>query len=480
MRKPLYIFLLFCLTVVLIDCKKDTGPNNFGDFPPEVGKIMVYKCATAGCHNNLSYAAAANLNLSTWNDLFKGSSSGSSVIPYRSDFSSLCYFINSFPELGPINYPSMPFNATALSYEEVKTIKDWIDAGAPDIKGNIKWTDNPNRSKYYVVNQGCDVVTVLDSETQLPIRYITVGNNPGNIEVPHIVKISPDQKYWYVVFLASNLLQKFRCSDDVLVGQVSLGSNMDWNTIVITDDGKKAFCVAWTGNGHIASVDLEKMKLIRNYGGFPFPHGVALNGTNDTIYVTAQSGNFIFKLDTAFNNSEQISIQPGFSPNSISSLDPHEIILSPDKKKFYITCQKSNDIRVFDIATKTISDIIPNIYYPQEMVLSPAKNKLYITCTYDTTSFTGAYGTVVCLDLSNLSVQKNKVGFMPHGVGINESKNVLYVASRNILSSGPAPHHSSVCSGRNGFINYIDLNSFQVSNKRTEISVDPYAIGVRN
>jgi hypothetical protein len=46
------------------------------------------------------------------------------------------------------------------------------------------WSDNPNRKKYYVLNQGCDVVTVFDAETQLPMRYITVGNIiPGTLKV---------------------------------------------------------------------------------------------------------------------------------------------------------------------------------------------------------------------------------------------------------------------------------------------------------
>ena len=64
-------------------------------YPTNVGTIIVNKCATSGCHNNLSYVNAANLNLSTWDELFKGSGlTGAVVIPYRPDFSSLCYFTN--------------------------------------------------------------------------------------------------------------------------------------------------------------------------------------------------------------------------------------------------------------------------------------------------------------------------------------------------------------------------------------------------
>jgi len=473
-------FLKFIIPIVLLFafsyCRKDKGLTNYGNYPNEVGKIMVNQCATTGCHNAASAEAASGLNLSTWSDLFKGSRSGSPVIPYSSRFSSLCYFINSYNDLGPVNLPTMPINGEKLSREEVQTIKNWIDAGAPDVNGNIKWSDNPNRKKLYVINQGCDVVTVFDSETQLPMRVIDVGVDPNNIESPHMVKVSPDGQYWYVVFTNSDKLQKFRCSDDQLVATVSLGANYDWNTMILTDDGKKAFCVAWAINGHIAAVDVEQMKLIRNYGGYTQAHGVALNAANDMIYVTAQFGNYIYKLDTAFNNVWQISLN-GLPPNGASSLDPHELLLSPDKTKFFVTCQNSNEVRVLDIASETVTHVIPTGTYPLEMAIHLPTNRLFVTCEYDTNA--GANGSVEVINMSTYSTQNIKVGFLPHGLAVDESKKVLYVASRNIFSNGPAPHHTAMCAGRNGFINFIDVNTLQILKKKTEVSVDPYGIAYR-
>jgi DNA-binding beta-propeller fold protein YncE len=373
----------------------------------------------------------------------------------------------------------MPFNADKLSREEVKTIKDWIDAGAPDLNGNIKWSENSQRKKIYVTNQGCDVVTVFDAESQLPMRYITVGKDPGTIEVPHMVKVSPDGQFWYVVFVNANILQKYRCSDDVLVGEANLGLYFDWNTITISDDGTRAYCVSWVSNGRIASVDLTKMKVINNFGGYFFSHGVALNGTNDTLYVTGQTGNYIMKIDTSLATTSTISLQNGFPPSTTSSLDPHEIMLSPDKQNLFITCQKSNEVRVYNIPLNTVTHIIPVGTYPVEMDLSPATNKLFVTCMEDKASFPGFHGSVSRIDITTFSEMRIQVGFMPHGIAVDENKGLVYVASRNLLSSGPPPHHSSVCNGRNGFISFIDLNSFTLKPKRTEISVDPYSVAVR-
>ena len=153
----------------------------------------------------------------------------------------------------------MPLNKNALTRAEVQTIKDWIDNGAPDIDGNIKWSDNPNRKKYYVLNQGCDVVTVFDAVTQLPMRYINVGNQPNAPESPHMIKVSPDGQYWYVVFVANNILQKYRTSDDSFVGEVSLGAYQSWNTITISDDSKRAYCISWQNASRLAVVDIEHM-----------------------------------------------------------------------------------------------------------------------------------------------------------------------------------------------------------------------------
>jgi YVTN family beta-propeller protein len=470
--------LLLCL---FFSCRKDKGELTFGNYPADVGKIISLKCATSGCHNSQSYLAAAGLDLSSWESLFNGSNSGSPVIPFRKDFSSLCYFINTYSDLGIVNTPAMPLDKSPLSREEVTTIMDWVQAGAPNINGDIKWADDPNRRKVYVTNQGCDVVTVFDADTRLPIRYITVGANPTAIEVPHIVRVSPDGQYWYVVFVGASLIQKFRCSDDSFVGQCALGGNYDWNTLTISNDCKRAYCVAWTSNGHIASVDIENMKLLHNAPGFNYPHGIALNASQDTMYVTANTGNFIYRVDTGFTDAAQISIDPGFLPSTVSKIDAHEITISPNRKSFYITCQKTNDVRVLDIATGSITAIVPTGYYPQEMSICYSLNKLYVSCPYDTTSQVGKQGSITEIDLNNFTAKPPLlVGYMPHGIGVDEKNKMLFVASRNLYTTGPAPHHSSVCGGRNGFVNFVDLKTFTVLGKRYELSADPYGLGVRN
>jgi len=377
-------FILLVGSLFLFDCRKDKALANFGNYPNDIGKIMVLKCAVSGCHNNNSYMAAAGLNLSTWDDLFKGSNSGSPVIPFSSKYSSLCYFINTFtPDstYGPINYPTMPYNAPRLSHDEYMSVKNWIDQGAPDVNGAVKWADNSSRKKIYVTNQGCDVVTVFDAATQLPIRYINVGRLPKYTESPHMVKVSPDGQYWYVIFTGSSYMQKYRCSDDAFMGEVNLSNFLDWNTFIMSDDGTKAYCVAWFSAGRIASVDLVNMRMINILFPLSFPHGVALSPNNDTLYVTAQQSNYIFKVDTSLMSYPTQSISLNGSPiTNLSSLNPHEIVLSPDKQNYFITCLGSNEVRMFNIATQTVTKTFSVGTLPLEMSFtSKSKHRFYVT-----------------------------------------------------------------------------------------------------
>lgn len=477
-------WLILFLTLLIASCRKEVGKASYGNYPYEVGKIISNNCAVSGCHNAQSYLAASELNLESWESLFKGSVSGSPVIPFSSRFSSLCYFINTYADLGPQNVPRMPLNRNVLSFDQVKTIKDWVDAGAPNINGEFRWPKNSLRKKLYAVNQGCSVVTVIDAETQLPIRYIDVGNKGGS-DTPHQVRVSPDGLYWYVIFVNNNILQKYSCISDELIAQIPLtpamagtGSSdaLNWNTFVISGDGKRAYAVSWSESGAVAALDLEHNKLL-HYMAFVYnPHGVALNGNEDKIYVTAQQGNYIMEIDTALKTRNNLSLENGLPPNPNSILDAHDILLSPNRHDLWITCQASNQVRVYNLTAAAVTSILPCGTFPQEIVYSSSKDMYYVACTNDT-SARGSWGSVTRLSASNqLDRQNMACGFQPHGICVDESNKLIYVLSRNQSSKGPPPHHSSQCAGKNGFMNFIDLNTFKVLEKKYELSVDPYFI----
>ncbi|MGZ4090119.1 MAG: YncE family protein, partial [Bacteroidia bacterium] len=245
----------------------------------------------------------------------------------------------------------------------------------------------------------------------------------------------------------------------------------NWNTFIISNDSKRAYCVSWQPAGKVCAVDLENMKLLHFLGGYSNPHGVVLNSSQDKLYVGAQSGNYISEIDTAFSGSNDIQI------GSVE-LDVHDMILSPNNNDLFITCQKTNEVRVFNIPTQSVTAVIATGQYPQEIVYSPSTQQYFVSCTYDST-YSGSIGVITRINASGYSTSIIKCGFQPHGIAIDENRKLIYVLSRNVQSNGPAPHHTSQCNGRNGFVNFIDLYNFKVLDKKYELSVDPYFIAAR-
>jgi DNA-binding beta-propeller fold protein YncE len=295
-----------------------------------------------------------------------------------------------------------------------------------------------------------------------------------------MIKISPDGQYWYVVFVANNILQKYRTSDDSFVGEVTLGTDINWNTLTISNDSKKAYCVSWQANSRLAIVDVENMLLLNNVGGgnFTDAHGVALNKNNDTIYITRQTGNYIYKIDANLNNGFQEISLDGNTPNQTSSLNPHEIIFSQDGLSYFVTCQNTNQVRVFNTAGDNLLQIISTGQYPLEFAISNARNKLYVSCQDEPGTTTNLKGSVTVIDMITLQSTNFSVGYQPHGLGIDEANNILVVASRNIQINGPTPHHTGVC-GRNGFVSYFNINTMQLLSKKTEVASDPYSVAIK-
>jgi len=476
-------FFLALFTIFISSCTKDVGRVKLDPtehlYPEQVANILITKCATSGCHNSKSKEAAAGLNLETWNTLFEGGKGGAVVIPYRTDFSTLLYYTNSYNQFGTIQLlPKMPLNGDSLTTSEIKVLFDWIKSGAPNSKGEIKFGNEPERKKLYVANQGCDVVTVFDAKTMLAARYVDVGETRA-IEAPHMIRVSPDNKHWYTSFIGGGFFQKHTTTDNTLVGRVNLGFG-SWNTFAISSDSKTAYVIDWSSSGKIAVVDLDAMTSTVHLG-FVFPHGSALSKNDSVLYVTSQMGNFIYKINfNDFSNPKSVTLNNTTNPNFSSDLDPHEIIFSPDESNYFVTCQASNEVRVMQTSNDSLLAVIPTGKFPQEMSISKTYPYLFVSCMEDNNSNEQELSSVLVINYQTFKVVKSiYAGYQSHGVAVDDEHKRVYVANRNILSTGPSPHHQGVCSGRNGYVTAISLITLEpIKQIKAEVSIDPYGIGI--
>ncbi|RYD55114.1 MAG: hypothetical protein EOP56_17240 [Sphingobacteriales bacterium] len=492
------IRLSFVLTsLVLINaCKHKptttTPITEYGNFPEPVGKIFVSKCATAGCHNDKSQEA--DLIMSSWEHLFSGNAAnGAPVVPFSTDYSSLLYFINPDSSLGVVSEPLMPRDAPPLSREEYLTIRDWVAKGAPDKNGNVPFSSKPDtRQKIYLTMGGCDLIGVIDAETKTLMRYIKVGKDDTRTENPHNVKFSPDGRYAYVCFSnGGDYLQKIDASTDQVVGEVNINyggsGSSSFNVLTISPDGKQVLVSDWVEQGKLALVRTEDMTLQRIYNPAELrsPHGVAANATFDTFFVTGQSGNTMYRISANGRDFKRISIVEGREWADAAypgSPNPHDLIMTPDYSRYFVTCEATAEVRVMDAHTDKLLKVINVGAKPQELAISPKTKTIFVTCMEDMPDGTGKFrGSVYAINYEDYTTKVITGKFaQPHGIAVDEQNGILYVASTN--TSGPPAHHVSACAGNNGYYQLYDLYSHKplsVNDRRYEVSVQPYSAATR-
>ena len=115
--------------------------DDISGYPPEVKEILVKKCATSGCHNEISKETAGGISFETWNSMFEGGNGGAVTIPYRPDYSVTMFFVNTDSTRGISLLPTMPYNSAPLSFAEYSVLKDWIAKGASDKNGFVKFSE---------------------------------------------------------------------------------------------------------------------------------------------------------------------------------------------------------------------------------------------------------------------------------------------------------------------------------------------------
>ena len=480
MKKYIAISLLLAaLVYTVISCKPSSSNNVLtadGNYPPEIAKIIMNKCAISGCHNAASYLNSDSLLLDSWEHLFQGSGHGSVVIPYNTLYSVLLYRTNTDPTLGLTIVPSMPFSADGktppLTKTEYLTLSNWIAKGAPDKYGNIPFaSDADTRQKLYLTEQGCDLVSVIDAKSMLVMRYIPVGMDPSRTESPHSITVSSDGMSVYVCFYASDYIQKIDTRTDTVVASIKIGSFLpgggggSWGIISTSPAADTAVYVTNYQDVPSGAIDIMRANPFQDEFHFSnsalkFAHGLGSNYNFDTLFITAEYGNCIYKfarkaLDTFPQQDpvKKISIDrnPITEVHNTTTPDPHEIEMSPDYSKYFVTCQNTNEVRVMDAYADTLIAVIPVGIFPQECAMSnkPETPYLFVACMLDVSTHPGATGSVYVINYNTLQVVSVIYGDFarPHDVAVDDRDGLIFIPSQNSDPSGPPPHHATACGG---------------------------------
>jgi YVTN family beta-propeller protein len=104
-------------------------------------------------------------------------------------------------------------------------------------------------------------------------------------------------------------------------------------------------------------------------------------------------------------------------------LNPREMVLSPNGLRLYVMCEASDEVRVVDLDSGKIRQVIAVGHMPRGISLSPDGQQIFVANSWD--------DTVSVIDASSLKVVRTlPTGFEPNSVVTDREGKTLYVANR--------------------------------------------------
>lgn len=485
--------------VLAIACERVEAPPlvQESQFPEPVAKVLLRRCA--GCHGGKGAQplpmmmdmsdgfptdkapTLEGLNFARWDSMFYGPSREIPiVIPENPDWSNLLWKVNIDPTRGPVSEPPCPplrpDSLNRLSEEEIETLRAWIAAGAPNAAGRRPWEERkqtPHR-KVFVCASGSDLIAVYDADTYHLIHYIPVGVSPGQIESPHYLQISPDGRYLYVTLIAGAAVEKYRTDTYEKVGRIEVGEEPAH--IEFSSDGKYAVITHFTDVSPIklTLIDAERMEVLdvlRDPLGqiIARPHGLWVTPDFRYAYVTANAGNYLTKVEISANRRrfvdfEQIPLAPGLLPQPDPRWGPYQIIAEPTGRYYYVSCEVSNEVRVFTQSGDSLVGVVPTAAAPKLMAYH--NGLIYVACLKARAPALqqeklGAI-TVMEANPPRLLTHIYGTGHLPRGIGLDPVRERLFVSFENLAGTDPPHHYVGGVSGAPAKLYILRLPTFQI------------------
>jgi YVTN family beta-propeller protein len=239
-----------------------------------------------------------------------------------------------------------------------------------------------------VVSESGDIVTWLrpGPGTLTQEKVIPLGIMPADIDGPHNLAVSPDQRFYYVSIAHGTpygTLWKLDAATDTLVGRAPL--EMFPTTIGITADGELAFVANSDFHGDhprlnvISVVHTPTMTTITHLPACDMPHGVKPNHAATVVYISCMHSDELLEIDVATlriarrartggaathpAGLDHGAHAPGSSVPPASPAEaecqPTYVAVAPDDRTLYVACNHSNTLEVWDAATLTRTREIP-------------------------------------------------------------------------------------------------------------------------
>lgn len=303
-----------------------------------------------------------------------------------------------------------------------------------------------------VVSESGDITTWLKPVgTGLAVdRVVPVGIMPTDIDGPHNITVSPDQKSYYITVAHGTpfgSLWKMAASGDSLLGRAQV--ELFPTTITLTPDGQFAFVANSDFHGDhprvnvVTVVHTPTMNKITDIPACGMPHGVKSNHAGTRIYVSCMHSDEILQLDvSSFRISRRVKTGEGHAIASSGpahhgpaaplvggvarECSPTFISVSPDDKRLYVACNYGNSLQVWDAATLVQVKEIPVGKGAYNVEPSPDGKLLLVTNKKEQS--VSLVDAIELTEVARIPTSKKIV----HGVAYSPDGRLAYVSSESI------------------------------------------------
>ncbi len=474
------LLIVFMYSISFWGC--NDSPVKTGEtvsFSRDIQPVFEANCNFPGCHNSVD--KQAGIDLTSWSSLMlNGSTFGAEIIPYSSKWSHLVQHINIDSNIAPVSSPLMPqakmpyTNGMPLGSNLLNLIMQWIDEGAKNDNGDIAF--GTITRKAFITNQASDFIAVVNLDNMFVTRYVKVGESVNTIAAPHNVAVDNQGRYFYVTLIAEGFIEKYDAMNYTKLGRLYAVSAP--GHVIISPDGTKGYVTNYNVNGSerfIKSFNTSDMTVLNTISDVTMngTHGGRFTSNGEYLITVAELGEYIQIIRTLDDQIEQTIPVDNIVPpngNGTGFFRPIAVSLSPDDKYAFITCDRSNDVRVLDLNTRVIINIIQTGIFPIQSECSPDNKWLYVANRNS--------NSVTVIDVNTFTVVKtiSNVGAQPHGVAFTSDGRYAYITCESV--SGTYVHHPATGSSIPGTTAVIDVMNNHTKIKDIEMASFPAGISI--
>ncbi len=252
--------------------------------------------------------------------------------------------------------------------------------------------------------RGEDVISIVDTETQVEMARIAVGDEPIQ------VLLSRDGSTLYASNLGSSEISVVSTATFQEVQRIETA--VEPLDLALSPDGRTLYATN-SGAGALTIIDVESAaaRTVWIPGLERGPYGMA--ASSDKLFVTDLANNRVIVMDLEGAVRSRIAV----------ASQPRSLAISGDGRTLYVANMGENVLTVIDTESERVSRQVElPVTGTFAIAINPAEDKLYLTA-YDE-------GALLILDVETLSVRTQlSVGENPRGISFSPDGQRVFVTN---------------------------------------------------